>query len=140
MAMTTNDIRDSFRMVYPNDLFYVCKHASSRGASSYYGSLLLYVELYKGDYLSVYKLSRSLGPIMSSDEIKQKAFAFIYDTRNITNDVLRRDQLRRSLRPLFPKHNVNVFIFDKHWDCASYDRGNAVFKYQYGSDVCVVLS
>ena len=77
---------------------------------------------------------------MNSDIIKAKAFPFVYDTRSITNDSIRRDRLFASLANIFPDHNVNVFIFNNTWSRSCCSKGSAAFKNEYGSTIDIVLS
>ncbi|CAF3553043.1 unnamed protein product [Rotaria sp. Silwood1] len=92
------------------------------------------------DYLEVFKLWRSSVCSMDSDEIKSKAFPFVYDTKGQTDTETRRDSLKASLQKIFPNHGMNVFIFSKSWYYRTYTKGSASFEKEYGTDVLVVLS
>ncbi|CAF2786702.1 unnamed protein product [Rotaria sp. Silwood2] len=140
MPSTTARIRDNLETAYPNDIFFVCKFAAPGGASSYEGQVLLNQQLEDGDWLRIYKLSKSSGPMMNNVIVKHIAFPFVYDTKGIINNEARREILHHSLKTLFPHHNVNVIIFNEPWESASCAKGCVSFINEYGSDVCVILS
>ncbi len=77
---------------------------------------------------------------MDSDDIKSKAFPFVYDTKGETDLGKRSDKLKASLTNVFPNHNVNVFIFGKTCSRSNYSRGATLFMNDYGSNVNIVLS
>ena len=138
--MNIDDIVASFQKAYPDDtiLFYKFK---SGGASSYYGERLLKVKLDDGYFLQIIKLLKSSGELMNSDDIKTKAFPFVYESKNEINDIQRRDTLREKLKNMFPKHYVNVFIFnDSDWSrYGNNTKGGTYFTKEYGSEIDVVL-
>lgn len=140
MAINIQHIRNSFKAACPEGLFYVCKHAKPGGSGSYYGKYLLELELKDEDWLIVYQLSRSSGSIMDDNEVRQKVFPFIDNTRTILDITVRRDLLRDALKYVFPNHNVNIFIYEKDWQNAYYGKGSASFIDECGLDVCIVLS
>jgi len=49
----------------------------------FYGNKILDVKVDDGDRLKVFKLSKSMGSQMKSDEIKSKASSFVYYTQTI---------------------------------------------------------
>ncbi len=49
----------------------------------FYGNKILDVKVDDGDRLKVFKLSKSMGSQMKSDEIKSKAASFVYYTQTI---------------------------------------------------------
>ena len=140
MPVNLANIRDNLKEAFPDAIFYVCKYTLPGGTCSYYGKKLLRIQLDDGDWLDVYKLSDSSGYNMNDDVVKQKAFPFVYDTRNITDSEIRRDRLGAHLKNIFPDHNVNVFIYGNVFENAYHSRGNACFRNGYGSSVTVVLS
>ena len=140
MASSPQSIKENFMKAYPNDLILVYKYTPPGGAGSYNGTKLLETKVQSGETLKAFKLTRSGGPNMNSDEIKAKAFPFVYDTRSITNDERRRDLLQASLKNIFPNHNVNVFIFNDGWSRSCCSKGSVAFKNEYGSTIDIVLS
>ena len=140
MTVSPVNIRDSFSAAFPSATIYVCKYRAPGGACSFYGNQLLHVKLDDGDWLTVYKLSDSSGYNMNGGVVKQKAFPFVYDTRNITDSEIRRNRLRDHLKNIFPDHNVNVFIYGNVFENAYHSKGKACFSNGYGSRVMVVLS
>ncbi|CAF4183596.1 unnamed protein product, partial [Rotaria sordida] len=93
MTITPESILDSFRTIYPDDSFYICKFTPPGGSSSFYGNELLDVQLQDGDWLKIYKLSESSGSTLNDNEVRRKALPFVYDTRRVTDDETRRDRL-----------------------------------------------
>ena len=79
---------------------------------------------------------------MSSDEIKVRAFPFVYESRNVTDGKQRREFLKQKLTAMFPNHYVNLFTFnDGYWSRYSNStKGTTYFADSYGSEVDVVLS
>ncbi|CAF1036747.1 unnamed protein product [Rotaria sordida] len=140
MTVSAARLRNIFQTAYPNDYFYVCKFTAPGGSSSYEGQILLNVQLGDQDWLRVYKLSKSSGLPVNTDDIKRKAFPFVFDTKGITNNEKRRDRIRNSLRSVFPHHHIHVIIYNDAWESASSAKGSASFMNEYGSDVCVILS
>jgi hypothetical protein len=130
-----------FKKLYPDDTIVVYKFKSG-GASSYSGQKLLDVDASDGYTLRVYKFAKSSGSYMSSDDIKVKAFPFVYEIRGVTSGEERRDILEEKLTNMFPNHNVTVLIFnDSNWSRQSSNtKGNTYFEKSYGSEVDIVLS
>jgi hypothetical protein len=138
---TTEEIYDNFMKLYPNHLFLVYKFTPAEGGAGYfYGNKILEVKVDDGDRLKIYRLSKSTGSQMNSDEIKSKALSFIYDTQTITDAEKRSESLHDSLKRIFPKHNVSVFIFNKEWIRHGCGKGYAHFKDEDGSNVDIILS
>jgi hypothetical protein len=139
--MNVDDILASFKRAYPNDSIVIYKFKNGR-ASSFLGERLLKIKLDNGYFLQIVKLSTSSGGHMSSDEIKAKAFAFVYESKHEKDDVKRRDLLRDKFKVLFPDHLVNVFLFsDSDWGrYANNIKGGTFFEKDYGSEVDVVLN
>lgn len=140
MNFSALSIRDSFKAAYPNDSFYVSKYKAPGGASSYHGEKLLDIQLKDDYWVRVYKLSESSGPILNDDIVKQIAYPFVHDTKGITNIDVRRDQLRDTLKSIFPDHNVNVFVYGSSWQNSHHNKGSAIFTNECRSDVCIVLN
>jgi hypothetical protein len=140
MAVTARSIFDNFSKAHPEDSILVYKFTTPGGASYYFGTQLLNINLGGSEWLRAYKLSESHGFYMNSDVIKSKAFPFVYDTRSITDSERRRTVLRDSLKNIFPNHYVNVFIFDGAWSRNNLSKGAVAFMNEYGSDVDIVLS
>lgn len=139
--MGSKDIAANFKTAFPNDSILVYEFKSG-GASSYDGNALVDVKLDTGYHLLVFKLNKSTGPPMSSDEIKSKALVFINDTKNETDGGQRRNILRDKLENVFPDHRVNIFIFgDGDWSrYGSNIKGITCFEKDYGSHVDIVLN
>ncbi len=132
---------ENYKKAYPSDTFVVHKYTSPGGCGLYRGHHLLRIQLVDNDWLDVYKLKQSSGSVLNSDEIKSKAFPFIFDTKGQTDNAKRRDSLNDSLKNLFPNYNVNVFIFEKQWsESMSNIKGSASFTNEYGSDVHIILN
>ncbi|CAF1159078.1 unnamed protein product [Adineta ricciae] len=140
MAVTAQSIFDNLKAAHPEDNLVVYKYTRPGGASSYFGTQLLNIDLNDDEVLTAYKLSESSGPWMNEAEIKSKAFPFVYDTRSVTDNGRRRTILKVSLKVAFPNHYVNVFIFGSGWSRNNRSKGAAAFKNEYGSDVDIVLS
>ncbi|UJR24097.1 hypothetical protein I4U23_027064 [Adineta vaga] len=140
MTVTAQSIFDTFRKANPDDSILVYKFTAPGGTGNFFGNQLLHINLNGDEWLKAYKLSKSSGSYMNPDEIKAKAFPFIYDTRSITDTTRRRDILKNNLKIVFPDHYVNVFIFNKGWSRNNRSKGATAFKKEYGSDVDIVLS
>lgn len=141
MSDSVTDIINNFTEKYPSDAFMVCRYAGGGGASSYHGTRLVHIQLKDSDWLGIYKLTSSSGPVISDSDVKAKAFPFIYDTKSQTDMVKRRDSLRDSLKAVFPQHNVNVFLFVPPWNANSRNhKAHAWFIKEYGSSAYIVLS
>ena len=141
MGDSVDDIINNFKETYPSDAFVVCKFKSPGGASSYDGTCLVDLKLNNDDWLYIYKLTSSSGPTISENDVKAKAFPFVYDTKSETSSEKRRDSLRDSLKTVFPEHNVNIFIFGSTWEAHRANcKGRAYFTKEYGSTVYIVLS
>lgn len=140
MSDTVTDILETFRVIYPNNLFYVCKCTAPGGGSWYSGQKILLVQLKDGDWLAVHRLTKSWGLPMSNKDVEQKVLPFIADTKDITDSETRCNQLHDDLTSVFPDHHVNIFIYEDSWQNAYYSKGSATFTNEYGSDVCIVLS
>ena len=139
--MDAESIIANFKRAYPNDSI-VAYEFKSGGAGSFSGEQLLDISLNNGSFLKVFKLSKSSGVSMDSDQIKVKAFPFVYETTHITDGARRRDILKNKLGAMFPNHNVNVFIFnDSNWSRNNINtKGSTYFEKSYGSEVDVVLT
>lgn len=140
MSVCVSSIRDNLRATYPDDFFCVSKCTPPGGACWYYGTILIEAQLKDGDWLRVYRLAKSSGHRIDNNEVKQKALPFVIDTKHITNEEKRRDQLRDSLKSVFPQHHVNIFIFDRKWESAYTNKGHASFSGEYGSLVSIILT
>ena len=141
MGDSVDDIINKFKETYPSDAFVVCKFTAPGGTSSYHGTCLADLKLNNDDWLHIYKLTSSSEPTISDNDVKAKAFPFVYDTKSETSSEKRRDSLRDSLKTVFPEHNVNVFIFGRSWNAnARNHKAHTWFTKEYGSDVYIVLS
>jgi len=141
MALTVAKIAENLEEAYPEDSFLVYKFIAPGGACWFHGNKLVDVKLDDGDLLRIYKLSTSSGSSMKSDEIKAKAFPFIYETKGETDNTRRRDKLRDSLKNVFPNHHVNVFILYPPWNRNHWNvKGTTSFKDEFGSHVDIVLN
>jgi hypothetical protein len=140
MTVTDETIVNNFRTAYPNESILIYKYRAPGGTGIFHGVKLLEVKLHNEEWLTIYKLKKSSGTYMNSDDIKFKAFPFICDTQSETDPNKRRDKLKTSLKNVFPNHHVNVFIFCKNWTGSSYSCGATSFRGEYGSDVDIVLS
>ena len=140
MTSTAESIHDNLTAAHPEDSILVYKFTAPGGCNSHYGTKLLAIELANNEWLHAYQLSKSSGSYMTQEEIRYKAFPFIYDTRHVTNIRSRLDLLKKSLRKVFPDHYVNIFIFRDGWSRRCNGKGSVAFKYEYGSDVDIVLS
>jgi hypothetical protein len=139
--MSAEDIMVNFKKAYPNDTIVAYKFKSG-GRGSFSGEKLLNVTLNDGYTLRIYKLRKSSGAHVNADEIKVKAFPFVYESRNMIDTAQRRDILNNKLTSMFPNHNVTVFIFnDSNWSRQSNNtKGITYFEKGYGSEVDVILS
>ena len=141
MSVNTEDIINDFTAAYPSNAFMVLKFKIPGGCSWHCGFPLLRVQLQDDDYLDIYKLSSSSGPVLSDNDVKAKALPFVYDTKSETSSEKRRDSLCDSLKTVFPQHNVNIFIFGSTWQANWKNcKGATRFMKEYGTDVLVVLS
>ena len=141
ISVITKDIISNFQKAYPEDTFLATTHTLSGTASRFQGHLLVCTQLADKDWLDIYRLSTSSGSVLSSYEIKRRAFPFIFDTKSETDKEKRRDSLRDSLADAFPEHNVNMFVFPTYWSWAvTNSKGFVTFTKHYGSDVLVVLN
>ncbi|CAF4955824.1 unnamed protein product [Rotaria sp. Silwood1] len=113
MCANIEYILGNFKATYPNDSFYVCKYKAP---------------------------VRSSSANINDNEVKEKILSIINDTIKITNYETRCDRICDSLKMIFPKHHVNVFIYGNDWQCAHHSKGKASFKKDYGSDVFIILS
>lgn len=136
----TSEIYDNLIKAYPSDYFVVYKFTAPGGASHYSGTQLFDLKVSDGDWVQAYKLNASSGPSLTAEEVKQKAFPFVYDTKGITDNGNRRDKLRDNLKSMFPNHNVTVFIFGHSWTRTGRSKGATSFKNEYGSDVDIILT
>jgi hypothetical protein len=139
--MTANDIKANFMRAYPTDSIVVYKFKSG-GFGSYNGEKLLDVTLDNGYNLRIYKLLKSSGAHMNTEEIKAKALPFIYESRNMIDDGQRHTILQNKFKTMFPNHYVNVFIFNgSDWARQSNNtKGSIYFEKDYDSEVDVVLN
>ncbi len=141
MSVIADNIMENYKKAYPSDTFVVHKFTAPGGCGWRHGYQLLRIQLVDNDWLDVYKLIQSSGSVLNSDDIKTKAFAFIYDTKDQTDDEKRRESLYDSLKNVFPNHYVNVFIFTKQWSWnVNNSKGSVSFTDKYGSDVHIVLN
>lgn len=139
--MDIDEVLASFQRAYPDDTILIYRFKNA-GGNSFYGDCLVNIQLHDGYYLRIYKLSKSSGESLSSDDIRIKAFPFVYDTKKEIDHNKRQNILEEKLRPLFPDHYVNIFIVnDSDWLQRSYNtKGISFFKEEYGSDVDIVLN
>lgn len=139
--MDVKSIMENFKRAYPSDTIVAYKHKKG-GAGKYCGHKLLEVTLNDGFNLKIFKLTKSSGAWMSSDEIKVRTFPFVYESRNVTDGKQRREFLNQKFTAMFPNHCVNLFTFnDGYWSRYSNStKGSTYFKDGYGSEVDVVLS
>ncbi|CAF4095560.1 unnamed protein product [Adineta steineri] len=138
---STKYIVESFKQAFPNDIIVAYKFKSG-GAGWFYGTRLLRVNLKDGYWLQIYKLSKSAGNYVTSDEIKSTANSFINKTKGEVDNIKRRDILWNELKNAFPSHYVNIFIFDdSDWTRNGQNtKGSAYFEKNYGSEVDIVLT
>ncbi|CAF2995421.1 unnamed protein product, partial [Rotaria sp. Silwood2] len=125
---------------YPDDLFVVHRWTAPGGAWKGYETKLSEVQCDDEDWLRVIKLQKSKGLFMKEDEIRSKAFSFIYNTKGESNCEKRRDSLFTSLNNIFPNYNVSVFIFEDYWAKRCWCKGWCEFRNEYGSDVSIIFS
>lgn len=141
MGDVVKNIRDQFHQAYPSDCFYVCKFSATGGACAFDGQNLIDAQLQDKDWLQVFKLKNSSGPILEDADIRQKALPSIYDTKDITDNEVRRNRLCDDLKVKFPNHNVNVFVYTNKWTYAAWGKGCYSFVgANYGSEVVLVFS
>ncbi|CAF0774773.1 unnamed protein product [Adineta ricciae] len=141
MDVDIGEIVTNFKKAYPNDDFLVQKHKPCTSAGRYHGDTLLDVKLEVGECLTIYKLEKSSGSAsINSDELKSKAFPFVYDTKSETDIEKRHDLIRTSLKNLLPNYRVHTFIFTENCVHAGYYKACASFKKEYGSDFIVFLT
>lgn len=140
--MTAEEIVDNFKQVYPDDSILVYK--VEKGWSHWYhGRRLVKVTLEDGQWLLIYKLLKSATSAsnISSEDIKAKAFPFVFDTKREKDPVKRRDTLRDQLQKVFPDYHVNVFITPGVWQRSSNNiTGSASFIKEYGTTVDIILN
>ena len=140
MTASAEEIFDNLRKAHPNDSILVYRYTAPGGCGTYSGDQLLHINLGGDVWLEAYKLKESSGSNLDKDEIKVKAFPFVFDTKGITDSAKRRDSLKSSLSKVFPNHNVTVFIFKSSWSRKNRSSGAVSFQNEYGSDVDIVLS
>ena len=136
------EIRDNFSKMFPSESFQVIQ-ASNYCVSSFNGELLLKVKLEDGNYLLVLKMRVSDGPKISNDEVFQKAFPWVYESKKTPDVDRRRDFLKENISNLFPQYHVLVLMFKagQSW-AAPYAKAkaNAVFAKDYGDhDIIIIL-
>ena len=136
------EVRDNFAKVYPKDSFQVI-HASNYCISSFNGDLLLKARLDDDQYLLVLKMRVSDGPRITNDEVFQKAFPWVYESKKLPDADKRRDFLKENLANLFTQYHVLVLLFKggQSW-AAPYAKAkaNAVFANEYGDyDIIIIL-
>eukprot|EP01124_Arcella_intermedia_P016966 TRINITY_DN23594_c0_g1_i1.p1 TRINITY_DN23594_c0_g1~~TRINITY_DN23594_c0_g1_i1.p1 ORF type:complete len:140 (-),score=25.28 TRINITY_DN23594_c0_g1_i1:27-446(-) len=135
-------IAATFKEAFPNDTIVIYVF-SSGGSSSFKGFLLLdTLQLKDGNMLHILKLNQSSGEWMSSDDIKVRAFPFVYESRHITDNNRRRNLIKEKLDRQFPNHNVTVTVFNNSdWSRKSHNtKGATFFEKDYGTEIDVVLS
>ena len=140
MDVTVETVIENFKKAYPSDTFLVYI-SSGGGTTSFYGTCLLHVKLDGEQWLDVFKLSQSSGISMTGEDVKAKAFPFVYDSKSESDVTIRRDILRNRLKSVFPNHHVNIFVCTTGWRRNSSNiKGSAFFQKEYGSTVDIILS
>ena len=136
------EIRDNFSKVYPNDSFQII-HSSNYCVSSFNGDLLLKVKTEDDQYLLILKMRVSNGPKITNNEVFEKAFPWIYQSKSNDDVDKRRDFLKEKLSNTFPQYNIIILMFKTGYSwSAPYARAkaNAVFSKDYGDhDIIIVL-
>lgn len=133
-------IRDNFRSIEHDGLFYVAEFKRPGGEGSFYGRQLMMVPISNERWLMAFQLFSRNKTTINDATVQQKAFPFVYDTKSMTNNQERANSLANSLRPIFPEHYVNIFIYNGNWNDSFNGKGSANFSREYGSNVHIILT
>lgn len=142
LSVTADLLMENYHKAYPTSTLVIYKYAAPGGSSTCRGNLLSHIQLIDQDWLDIYKLTKSSElMMMTSDEIKSKAFPFVFDTKSETDSEKRCENLYESLNNTFPNYNVNVFVFKNNWSGSMTNtKGSVTFTKEYGSDVVIILN